>query len=277
MLYVVSQLNNRTILQMSRSEALSVFGQGFHGVLVVTIVCMVLRASPLAQKNIFVPANDVSFVLSPGENSYGVREQIIVKYQIVNVSNGALFVPRGFEATVCLGLGPPHVWAGFENSSGQHFVPGYGASCSSTPGAALPTVTERMSKGAVLLKPGEHLDGMLQLDPTMFGGLPPGAYRIEAVLRGWQGDEFTDSDWTELAKMGSPFLRGEVHASAGNNANPLNNPFDVSVKATPRPAFPSKAALVTYSTKCAPSPSSDWKARRTRRWIRLSKTSTMAP
>jgi hypothetical protein len=169
--------------------------------------------SPLAQKNIFVPANDVSFGISTGEKSYGVREQITVKYQIVNVSNGPLFVPRGFEATGCLGLGPPHVWAGFENSAGQHFVPGYGASCSSTPGAA-PTVTERMSKGAVLLKPSEHLDGALHLDPTFFGGLPPGEYLIEAVLYGWREDQFTNAEWMELAKMGSPFLRGEVPASA---------------------------------------------------------------
>src|ERR1035441_10839381 len=76
------------------------------------------------------------------------------------------------------------------------------------------TVTERMKKEAVLLKPGEHLDGSHQLDPTLFGGLPPGAYRIEAVLYCWKDDEFTDAERMELGKVGSPFLRGQVPASA---------------------------------------------------------------
>jgi len=43
--------------------------------------------------------------------------------------------------------------------------------------------------------------------------LPVGAYRIEATLTGWSDDKFTDAERMELAKMGSPFLRGEVPAS----------------------------------------------------------------
>ena len=39
-----------------------------------------------------------------------------------------------------------------------------------------------MNKEAVLLKPGEHLDGILRLDTKPFGGLKPGVYRIEAVF-----------------------------------------------------------------------------------------------
>jgi hypothetical protein len=70
-----------------------------------------------------------------------------------------------------------------------------------------------MSKGTVLLRAGEHFDGILQMDPQISGGLKPGQYRIEAVLRGWKGDEFTDAQLAELAKMGNPFLRGEVPAS----------------------------------------------------------------
>jgi len=70
-----------------------------------------------------------------------------------------------------------------------------------------------MSKVAVLLHPGEHFDGTLKLDPGMFG-LSAGAYRIEAVLRGWQDSEFSDAERKELEKMESPFLRGEVPASA---------------------------------------------------------------
>jgi hypothetical protein len=176
----------------------------------------VSAARPVRQRSsrrdeIFVPANDVSFTVSTERDTYSVRERIPVKYRIVNVGSGALFVLRGFEATACLGLGPPHIWAGFENSAGQHFSPGYGVSCGGS--GAAPTVTERMNKGAVLLQAGVHFDGTLLLDPTMFGGLPPGSYRIEAVLTGWKGDEFDDADWAELAKMGSRFLRAEVPAS----------------------------------------------------------------
>jgi len=67
-----------------------------------------------------------------------------------------------------------------------------------------------MRKEAVLLKPGEHLDGTLRLDTKLFGGLKPGAYRIEAALSGWTEEKFSDAERSELARMGSPFLRGEV-------------------------------------------------------------------
>jgi hypothetical protein len=145
---------------------------------------MLIATWLLAQKETSVPANNVSFTIFTGRNEYGVQEQIAVKYQIVNVSNGALYVPRGFEATACLEKNRgPHVWGGFENSTGQHFSPGFGLSCPSGPGAVPPTVTQRMGRAAVLLHPGEHMDGILRLDPAIFR-LPPGAYRIEAVLSG---------------------------------------------------------------------------------------------
>jgi hypothetical protein len=56
------------------------------------------------------------------------------------------------------------VWAWFEDSSGKHFVPGYGISCSGNPRS----IIERMSKEAVLLKPREHSDGTFQLDSKLF-------------------------------------------------------------------------------------------------------------
>jgi hypothetical protein len=164
-------------------------------------------------RTVFVPSNDVSFTISLEKKMFGVREKIPVRYRIENVSNGSLYIPRGFESTACLDIGPPHVWGWFENSSGQHFDLGYGASCGSTPGV-FPSITERMTRGTVLLRPSEHFDGMLQLDAQIFGGLPPGPYRIESALRGWRGDEFTDAQLAELAKMRNPFLRGEVPASA---------------------------------------------------------------
>jgi hypothetical protein len=77
-----------------------------------------------------------------------------------------------------------------------------------------------MVKGTALLQPGEHFDGTLQLDPTMYGGLPRGSYRIEVTLRGWKNDDFTSAELDELAKLGSPFLRDEVTASARITLSP---------------------------------------------------------
>jgi hypothetical protein len=59
--------------------------------------------------------------------------------------------------------GKSSLWAWFEDSSGKHFVLGYGGDCS--PSAQ--TIRERMNKEAVLLKPGENLDGTLLLDTKL--------------------------------------------------------------------------------------------------------------
>lgn len=186
-----------------------------------SVVCLgyvLIATSLIAQNGIFVPANDISFTISTERKNYGVRERISVKYRIVNVSNGSLYVPRGFEATICID-GPrvgPHVLGGLENSAGKHFYPGYGASCGGTPGAVSPTVTDMMSKVAVLLRPGEYFDGAFQLDPTMFH-LTPGAYRVEAVLYGWRSDQFSDAERTELERLSAPILSGDVPASESIN------------------------------------------------------------
>lgn len=167
--------------------------------------CFFLAPSLFAQKDTFVPASDASLIISTERSSYRAGEQITLKYRVTNISNAPLYVPREWESTC---PAAPHVWAWFEDSTGKHFVPGYAGSCSPTSNPK--SVSERMSKEAVLLKPGEHLDGTLRLDTKLFGGLKPGAYRIEAVLTGWAEEKFTYAERSELARMGSPFLRGEV-------------------------------------------------------------------
>ena len=75
----------------------------------------------VAQNESFVPPNDISFTISTEQQNYGGPDRISVQYQIVNVSKGPLYVPRGFEATACLD-GPhpaPHIRGGFENSAGK--------------------------------------------------------------------------------------------------------------------------------------------------------------
>jgi hypothetical protein len=69
-----------------------------------------------------------------------------------------------------------------------------------------------MSKEAVLLKPGEHLEETFLLDPKIFG-LKPGGYRVEATLTGWNEEKFTDVERTELTHMGGRFMTGEVQDS----------------------------------------------------------------
>src|SRR5258706_10563123 len=179
-------------------------------------VCMscVLFTSLTAQKQTFVTANDVSFSISTERSSYRVGEQILLKYKVTNISNAPLYAPREWESKC---PGSPHIWAWFEDSSGQHFVPGYGFSCLSSTNSKPQPIGERMSKEAVLLRPGEHLDGSLRLDTSLFGGLKPGVYRIEAGLSGWSEEKFTDAELSDLSRMVHPLLRGEVPVSVRIN------------------------------------------------------------
>jgi hypothetical protein len=155
------------------------------------------------QKETFVPASDVSFKISTDRSSYSTGEPIAVNFRIKNVSKGPLYVPREWEVTC---PASPHLWAWFEDSAGKLFVPGFGGSCISSP----KTVSERMSKEAALLKPGEYIDGTFRLDTKLFGGLKPGAYRIEAGLTGWIETKFSDAERSELTQMGTPFMTGEA-------------------------------------------------------------------
>jgi hypothetical protein len=171
--------------------------------LAVAVSCFLYIAPLVAQRETFVPSSDVSFKISTEQDSYNAGESITLKYSVKNISNATLFVPREWEATC---PASPHLWAWFEDSSGKHFVPGYGGSCVGGP----QTISQRMSKEAVLLKPGEHVDGTFLLNTKLFGGLEPGAYRVEAALTGWTEEKFTDAERSELAKMAGEFMMGEV-------------------------------------------------------------------
>jgi hypothetical protein len=174
--------------------------------LAVAVSCFLYIAPLVAQRETFVPSSDVSFTISTEQDSYNAGESITLKYSVKNISNATLFVPREWEATC---PASPHLWAWFEDSSGKHFVPGYGGSCVGGP----QTISQRMSKEAVLLKPGEHVDGTFLLNTKLFGGLEPGAYRVEAALTGWTEEKFTDAERSELAKMAGAFMMGEVSDS----------------------------------------------------------------
>jgi hypothetical protein len=171
-----------------------------------TAALLLLATLVSGQSEVFVPANDVSFTVAPEHLSYRTGEEVVVKYQITNISNGSVYAPREWENKCPPN---PHIWAWFENSSGRHFIPGYAGDCS----PSQQTVLQRMQGEAVLLKPGQQLRGHISLDTTLFGGLPPGAYRVEAVLYGWNDKEFDEHQRNELQKLSAPFITGEVPAS----------------------------------------------------------------
>jgi hypothetical protein len=99
----------------------------------------------------------------------------------------------------------------FTNSCSEpKFQGGWLGACIGTGGR--PTFSERMREAAVLLRPGEHLDGTIALDGRIFE-LPPGAYRIEATLDGWKEDQFSAEERPQLSAMGALFLGGETTAS----------------------------------------------------------------
>lgn len=182
--------------------------------LVLVLVIAFLLAQSLrldqvyAQQGVFVPANDVLFTISCDRPTYKLGEQLRVYYSVKNISRGALYVPRTEWELTC--PPNPHVRAWFEDPTGQHFTPGYAGDCSRVD----MSVTERMTKEAVLLKPGEVFRDHFALDTkTFLKELRPGSYRIEAALSGWRPNDFDPKARGELEAMKHPFLYGESSAS----------------------------------------------------------------
>lgn len=180
----------------------------FWAALLLTAALLVALPA-FAQREIFSPAADVSLTVSTERKQYRAGEDIVVEYRISNASNHRIFVPLDWSATC---PSQPHIWAWFENRAGKHFIPGWAGDCSAD--SAAKTVTERMAKEAVLLRPRGLRDGTIRLKTDLFGGLKPGRYRIEASLDGWREQDFGQEQQSELAGMAAPFLRGEVSASA---------------------------------------------------------------
>jgi hypothetical protein len=168
-------------------------------------VCFLLAAPAIAHTDLFVSTSDITFRISSEKTSYEADDEVRLDYRVTNVSKTPLYVPREWEAT-CPTV--PHIWAWFEDHSGNHLVPDYASDCK----PEKQTIEARMRKEAVLLKPGEHLDGTLRLDPKTFH-IGAGRYRVEAALTGWHEEKFTAEERAELEKMGHPFVTGEAPAS----------------------------------------------------------------
>jgi hypothetical protein len=166
---------------------------------------LALAARTNARSDLFVPATNISFRITSEAKSYAVGETVRLNYQITNIGNVALYVPRELEAT-CPPV--PHIWVWFLDSSGNRLSAGYGGDCN----PQKKTIQERMSKEAVLLKSGESTYGPLRLEPQMFH-LSPARYRVEGSLTGWTPEKFSVEERGELEKIGHPFITGEVPGS----------------------------------------------------------------
>jgi hypothetical protein len=160
----------------------------------------------------FIHGNDIRFSIRTDRRAYNIGDQVVIHYTIKNVSNGALYVPATQWEIKCGSA--PHLWSRLEDGSGKHYEPGYGGSCLHPNAVDRMSVSERMRKDALLLKPGQEVTGSFSFDSKVFSdSLKPGAYRLEAVLYGWNL-LFDNSQLSELAGMGAPFLIGESTASS---------------------------------------------------------------
>lgn len=169
---------------------------------------------PAPSTETFVPPSAVSFTISVSQISLRVGPQIPVTYRIVNVGKTALYVPRGFAATGCLEMpAPPHLEAWLRSESGEVFKPGYGGSCATSYPYVGPTLAEHLAQGAILLAPGDQVEGVLLVSTTIVTGLPPGAYLIHALLRGWTGEEFSLRNREQLRASKTQLLGGVVSAT----------------------------------------------------------------
>jgi hypothetical protein len=178
------------------------------------LVCLLLlcAVAPTTQaQQPFVHSNDVVFSIRTDSKGYKIGDQIVIHYTIKNVSNGVLYVPRSQWEVKC--GNPPHLWSWLEDSSGKHYEPGYAFSCLGPSPVDRMSVSERMRKDALLLKPGQDVTGSFNFDSKIFAHeLKQGVYRLEAVLYGWNLP-FDNNQLSQLAGMGAPFLIGESAAS----------------------------------------------------------------
>ena len=173
--------------------------------LLFAALCFLLAASTVASADVFVSSARVSFRIATEKQSYEADDGVQLEYRITNIGNVPLYVPQQWAVT-CPTV--PHIWAWFEDNSGNHLVPDSARDCVQKK----QSIQERMTKEAVLLKPGEHVSGPLRLDPKSFH-LVPGRYRVEASMTGWAEETFSAEERGELEKMGHPFVTGEAPAS----------------------------------------------------------------
>jgi hypothetical protein len=189
------------------------------------------------------PSNDIVLSVSTDRSEYRVGESILVSYRLTNVGTRPIYVPPAAGACPARW---PHLTTWFETMSGKPLPSGYGFSCSSgSERRPSPTILERMSREAVRLSPGEHLDDTLRLGTIWAKGLASGTYLLGAQYAGWRDDEFTAGERDTLATLPGAFVQGEAPASTrivlqtSANASTTNlleifDPYEIGAAAAAR-------------------------------------------
>jgi hypothetical protein len=174
------------------------------------VIGLLFAGSAAAQ--MFLPVENVSFSIR-AEKTYRIGETITIPYRIENKGKAAIYVPREFKYTHCLDPveSGPHIWGRLLDSAGRPQQGGWASSCGGSPDWS-PSMSERLAKIAILLKPGEHTDGSFEFDPTTHQA-PVGRDRVEITLRGWDAERFSKVQLLELGSM-EPLLQGTVQVSA---------------------------------------------------------------
>ena len=178
----------------------------------IAFALLLAVATEMQGQQPFVHANDIRFSIRTDRKTFHVGDEVVIHYTITNVSNGALYVPAGQWDMKCGTR--PHLWSWVEDRSGKHYEPGFGFSCGSPDPVDGMRLSERMRKDALRLGPGKAVGGTFRFDSKVFAeSLSPGVYRLEAILYGWNV-QLENSQLSELAGMGAPFLIGESTASS---------------------------------------------------------------
>lgn len=158
----------------------------------------------------FANSADIRFTIRTDQRQYKMDEDITVHYTIKNISNAAIYVPKGQWDIRC--GDPPHLWGRLEDSTGKHSEGGYGGSCLGPSPVDRMSISERMLKDAVLLRPGQSVSGSYSIALKVISkGLKPGACRLEAALYGWN-IPYSDAQIMELRTMKALFLGGDTNA-----------------------------------------------------------------
>jgi hypothetical protein len=143
--------------------------------LLISVLLLCATPTRTEAQQPFVHGADILFRIRTDHRGYNIGDQIVIHYSIKNISNGALYVPRSQWEVKC--GNPPHLWSRLEGSSGKHYEPGYAFSCLGPSPVDRMSVSERMQKDAVLLKPEQEVTGSFIFDSKTFTDrLKPGPH-----------------------------------------------------------------------------------------------------
>jgi hypothetical protein len=154
------------------------------------------------------PSN-ITLVASTARPTYTLRDTIPVTYQVTNIGKAPIYIPKGFEATACLNLArAAYIFAWLDDAGGRRSSAGYGSSCAMSIPPVRLSLSEKLSRGAMLLAPGDRQDGALQvaLHPLAVAGRA----NLGIDLHAWATSDFDAVERAQLKSQGVVLLDRDV-------------------------------------------------------------------